>query len=105
MRPLRVPIAAADIAGALSEALSRLTGKSTPINRSKVRDMKAPGWVADVEKAKKILGFETRWSLDEAVRENHLLVLPARTAPGSGQSFLTTAARVVKAAENLDVVL
>jgi nucleoside-diphosphate-sugar epimerase len=78
--PVRVPIWAAYLAASGSEIVSKLTGKPTPLNRSKYRDMKQPGWVADVRKARELLGFETARPLDEAIREtvqwyerNHLL--------------------------------
>lgn len=67
--PVRVPMWAAYLAASGSEIVSKLTGKPTPLNRSKYRDMKQPGWVADVRKAKELLGFETARPLDEAIRE------------------------------------
>ncbi len=69
VRHLRIPIWAAEAAGSVSETVSHLVGRPTPINRSKIRDMKACGWVADVRKAKALLGFETRFPLDDAIRE------------------------------------
>ena len=69
VRRLRIPIWAAEAAGSVSEAVSHMTGRPSPINRSKVRDMKAGGWVADVRKAKSLMGFETQYPLDKAVRE------------------------------------
>lgn len=67
--PVRVPMWAAYLAASGSEIISKLIGKPTPLNRSKYRDMKQPGWVADVRKAKELLGFETARPLDEAIRE------------------------------------
>jgi len=78
--PVRIPLWAAYLAASGSEIVSKLTGKPRPVNRSKYRDMKQPGWVADVRKAKEVLGFETARPLDEAISEtvqwykrNHLL--------------------------------
>jgi len=67
--PVRVPMWAAYLAAAGSEIVSKLSGKPTPLNRSKLRDMKQSGWVADVGKAKELLGFETVHPLGEAIRE------------------------------------
>lgn len=67
--PVRVPMWAAYLAASGSEIVSKLTGKPTPLNRSKYRDMKQPGWVANVRKAKELLGFETARPLDETIRE------------------------------------
>jgi nucleoside-diphosphate-sugar epimerase len=67
--PVRVPMWAAYLAASGSEIVSKLSGKPTPLNRSKYRDMKQPGWVADVGKAKELLGFETVHPLEEAIRE------------------------------------
>ncbi|MHB8093854.1 MAG: NAD-dependent epimerase/dehydratase family protein [Candidatus Aminicenantales bacterium] len=67
--PVRVPLWAAAAGAALSGAVSRLTRNPTPLNLSKYRDMKAYGWTADVEKARTILGFESRFSLEDALRE------------------------------------
>jgi len=67
--PVRVPLWAAAAAAALSGAVSRLSGNPSPLNLSKYRDMKAYGWTADVAKAKERLGFESRFSLEDAMRE------------------------------------
>jgi nucleoside-diphosphate-sugar epimerase len=67
--PVRVPMWAAYLAASGSEIVSKLSGKPTPLNRSKLLDMKQPGWVADVGKAKELLGFETVHPLGEAIRE------------------------------------
>ena len=67
--PLRVPMRAFGSAAAISEAVSRVTGKPTPLNRSKYRDARQFGWVADVRKARDVLGFETRTPLSQGIRE------------------------------------
>ena len=78
--PVKVPLWAAYLAASGSEIVSKFTGKPSPINRSKYRDMKQSGWVADVRKAKELLGFEAARPLNEAISEtvqwykrNHLL--------------------------------
>jgi dihydroflavonol-4-reductase len=67
--PLRVPMRAFGSAAAISEAVSRVTGKPTPLNRSKYRDARQFGWVADVRKARDVLGFETRTPLSQGIKE------------------------------------
>ena len=51
------------------EAVARLTGKVTILNRQKYAEYAQPGWVADVGKAKAVLGYETSFSLDDGLRE------------------------------------
>ena len=67
--PLRVPMRAFGSAAAIAETWSRVTGKPTPLNRSKYRDARQYGWVADVRKARDVLGFEARTALDEGIKE------------------------------------
>jgi len=52
-----------------SEFLSRTARKPTSISRSKYRDYRQPGWVADAAKARALLGFEASTPLDEGIRE------------------------------------
>lgn len=67
--PLRVPMRVFGSVAAVSEAVSRVTRKPTPLNRSKYRDARQPGWVADVRKARDVLGFETKVAFEEGLRE------------------------------------
>jgi dihydroflavonol-4-reductase len=67
--PVCVPAWIAGLAASAVEASSRIAGKPAPFNRSKCRDMRQPGWVADVAKARKVLGFRTEYSLEDALRE------------------------------------
>lgn len=67
--PLRVPMRAFGSAAAIAETWSRVTGKPTPLNRSKYRDARQYGWVADVRKARDVLGFEARIALGEGIKE------------------------------------
>jgi nucleoside-diphosphate-sugar epimerase len=62
-----LPIARAIIFA--GEAAALLTGKPTILNRQKYQEYAQPGWVADVGKAKALLGFETKVSLDDGLRE------------------------------------
>jgi dihydroflavonol-4-reductase len=67
--PLRVPMRALGSAAAAAEFVSRITGRPSPLNRSKYRDARQHGWVADVRKAKEVLGFETRTALAQGIKE------------------------------------
>jgi dihydroflavonol-4-reductase len=67
--PVCVPPWMAGLAASASEASSRIIGKPGPFNRSKCRDMRQPGWVADVTKARDVLGFRTEYTLEEGLRE------------------------------------
>ena len=74
--PLRVPMRAFGSAAAIAETLSRVTGKPSPLNRSKYRDARQFGWVADVRKARDVLGFETRTPLARRDQGDDRLVRP-----------------------------
>ncbi len=68
-RCLRIPSWAVYLAAAGSSGLSRLLRKPTALNLDKFRDMEAPGWLADVRKARDILGFEARHSLGDGLKK------------------------------------
>jgi nucleoside-diphosphate-sugar epimerase len=51
------------------EGVARMTGRVTIVNRQKLDEYTQSGWVNDVGKARDILGFETKVSLDEGLRE------------------------------------
>lgn len=68
-RHLRLPRAGVFMAAVVNEAVSRITGRADALNRSKVRDMRQPGWVADVSKAERLLGFKTAWSLEAGLEK------------------------------------
>lgn len=72
IRPVqvRLPLWAASLASAASEGLGRLLGRDKGLlNRDKVKLAKAAGWVADVGKARRVLGFETRIPLEQGLAE------------------------------------
>ena len=66
---VRIPMWVFGAAAAMSEGLSKVTRKPSPLNRSKTRDACQYGWVADVRKAREVLGFETRTSFDRGIKE------------------------------------
>jgi len=68
-RPLRVPSWLAYAVCWASGSLAVLTGKPTPLSPEKFKEMKQVSWLMDTRKAKNLLSFETRVSLDEGLRE------------------------------------
>ena len=66
-RLIRVPLAFAGAAAACGDAFAALTGRTSYFNRDKVRELRAPGWVADGAPAKSILGFEPTVHLEEGL--------------------------------------
>jgi len=66
---VRIPAWAAFVACAAADAAGRLRGRATALNLGKFRDMKPDNWVADVRKARQVLGFEAGISLEDGLRE------------------------------------
>jgi dihydroflavonol-4-reductase len=68
-RRIVVPLPIVRAIALSGEAVARLTGKVTILNRQKFREYIQPGWVPDVGKAKAVLGYATSVSLDDGLRE------------------------------------
>jgi nucleoside-diphosphate-sugar epimerase len=56
-RVVRVPLAAARVAAAFADGWAALRGRAGIFNRDKVREIAAPGWVADGSAARERLGW------------------------------------------------
>jgi len=68
--PVPLPVWSAYLASLVSAGVQRLTGGGNALfNLSKARQMKADGWVADVSKARRELGFEAIFSLEQGLGE------------------------------------
>jgi nucleoside-diphosphate-sugar epimerase len=52
-----------------SKVQVRVTGKPALLNDQRVKDMRQPFWLCSSEKARRELGFETKYDLDSAVKE------------------------------------
>ena len=65
---VRVPLWATFVACSASQGIGRLRRRPTAVNLSKYREARPAGWVADVGKARRILKFETRVTLEECLR-------------------------------------
>ncbi|MGB8951574.1 MAG: NAD(P)-dependent oxidoreductase [Candidatus Aminicenantales bacterium] len=69
LRHVRIPLQMTFLWAAASDAYSFLTKRPSIVNTYKYIEMTQPGWVTDVSKAREKLSFETRYSLEEALKE------------------------------------
>lgn len=68
--PIRLPIWSAYLASVASEGVGRFVGGGNALfNVSKYKQMKPDGWVADAGKARRELGFESIFSLEQGLGE------------------------------------
>lgn len=65
---LRLPLWLVDYASRISEGVSRFSGKASLLNRDKVTELRQPSWLVSNQKAKKLLGFMPRVSLNEGLQ-------------------------------------
>ena len=68
-RRIIVPLSVAYLATLASDIATAFTGRPSITTRKKFPDLKQAGWIADVRKARDKIGFETRYSLEEGLRE------------------------------------
>jgi dihydroflavonol-4-reductase len=70
-RPIRIPVPAAIVyaAGGMLELIGRLSGREVLLNLQKAREMLQPAWVCSVSKAGAELGFRSRVTLDDGIRD------------------------------------
>ena len=67
--PILLPVWTATLAALTSAGLFRLRGKGASVyNLSKVKQMKQD-WIADTDKARRELGFETIFTLEQGLAE------------------------------------
>jgi nucleoside-diphosphate-sugar epimerase len=66
-RRVRVPAWALRGAGALGDAVARVSRRRLPISGKLAAQVLAPGWVCDVARARERLGFEARTPLAESI--------------------------------------
>ena len=69
VRTVVIPLPLVGAVARVSDVWSHFSGKPTPVNRHKYRELRQPGWTADVSKARALLGFEARTPLEQALRE------------------------------------
>jgi nucleoside-diphosphate-sugar epimerase len=65
-----LPVPAPLIAGlaAASETAASVVGQSSIFNRDKAREMLAPGWLCETDRARRDLGFQAAITLDDGLR-------------------------------------
>ncbi|MCO5142800.1 MAG: NAD-dependent epimerase/dehydratase family protein [Oligoflexia bacterium] len=64
-----LPIFALYFAGFLGTLASKASKKAPPLTLDKVKEITAPSWTCSNQKAKKILGYEPRWSLSNGFEQ------------------------------------
>jgi nucleoside-diphosphate-sugar epimerase len=69
VRPRTLPVPPAVLSGLAwaADAVSNTTGRRLPLNRKLARQVLAPGWTCDTDKAQRLLGFSARTPLSESV--------------------------------------
>lgn len=67
-RLVPVPMAVAGLAANASDLFARLRRSPSYFNRDKVREIQAPGWVADGSGAERLLGFRAQTALVDGLR-------------------------------------
>jgi dihydroflavonol-4-reductase len=67
--PLQIPapLALVTAIGALYSGLTKISGKTFPMNLDKVKELKAPAWTCQNAKAKRMLGFKPFWDLNRGL--------------------------------------
>jgi nucleoside-diphosphate-sugar epimerase len=71
-RLVRIPDALAALAGCAADVVARVRGTASYFSRDKVREILAPGWVANRESARAVLGFEAKVGLAEGLLRSAL---------------------------------
>ena len=66
-RVLPLPEPAVRAAGQVADAWARLRGRPEIFSAQKVLEMLAPGWVASLDKSRRILGWEATTPLEPAL--------------------------------------
>ncbi len=67
-RRIPIPQMVFQLAGALSGGLGRVVGKPQIFDRDKARELLAPGWLCEVERARSDLGFSASIPLEKGLR-------------------------------------
>ncbi len=66
---VKVPRSLVRAVARVAEAAAGVTGGATIVNRDKVRELLAPGWLCDTGPARRELDWEPRWSLPEGLKQ------------------------------------
>lgn len=65
--PVRLPITVMKGAAAVCSAYGMAFNKVLPFSLDKVKEIEAPAWTCSGEKAKRVLGFEPYWKLEDGL--------------------------------------
>lgn len=68
-RKVAIPLWGVYLAALASDCLSIVTGRPGPVTLKKFPELVQSGWVGDLEKSFRMLGFKTSYSLEEGLRE------------------------------------
>ncbi len=69
VKKIKIPLVLLWAAACGTSFMGRVRKEPYSLNLHKYRELKQEGWVADVSKARKILGFSSLYNLDEAMAE------------------------------------
>jgi len=69
LKKISFPLPAFYISALIYELVGILTKNPSIFNRHKFKEMRQPGWTADVRKAEEKLSFRTQYNLEEAIKE------------------------------------
>jgi dihydroflavonol-4-reductase len=69
LRKIIIPLPVVYLAALASDISTAFTGRPSKITLKKLPELIQAGWLADVRKARELIGFQTRYSLEEALRE------------------------------------
>lgn len=68
-KKVMIPLSLVTAAAALMELSGGLRGRAVTLNREKIRELKAPGWVCSIDKVREKLGFEPGYSIENGIAE------------------------------------
>ncbi|MGV3625821.1 MAG: NAD-dependent epimerase/dehydratase family protein [Archangium sp.] len=66
-RTLYLPPLVLTFLGAVADVVSNLTGRKLPLNRKLARQLLAPGWTCRIDKARRLLGYEPRRTVNDSL--------------------------------------
>ena len=69
LRRVHIPMWLVRIAARVIEAHSSVVGKPATLNREKIREVLADGWVCSIQRAREELGFEPRVDVQQGMRQ------------------------------------
>ena len=68
-RKIKIPMPLTAVLAEGMEILGRIQKKPMTLNREKIRELKARGWVVSIDKAKQSLGFKVEYPIEKGIKE------------------------------------